>query len=573
MIQENLSPFKFLDAYQKEDKEIFFGRKDEVKELYHSLSGVKQLLLYGPSGSGKTSLIECGLRNKFSDLDWLAITIRRGNDINLAFSESVNKLLIEKISPKPDPNSPKVNDSIFTHFIQKLYEQSFRPIYLLFDQFEELLIQGIDEEKRRFFQNLNKLIQFKVPCKVILIMREDFIGHLSEFENLCPSLFQNRFRVEKMGKKAVHSVIHDILTSEYYLKWFDVEFTELLCDAIIKQLPDEKQEIELAHVQVFLGELWDRAVSVQTDNRKPLFKDSLIKDGDNLKSVLGTFLKKQFDALDPVFGEKTSLEVLSNMVTKQYTKLQVTEDALKKKLEADKIELKKSLIQLLGALEQRRIIRTVKVGEETKYELSHDVLAKLVGESLTENMKLREKAQELYDLYENRTDDLGQGEINNLLLYKTYRAYPDGLKNLLEKSVSKIEFEKNEKVRLQKRQLKHTKIFAAFIFILAVGVIISLIFAKKAQQEARDKERIATTALINFKITLAQRDSLRFKELETRAKTIIAVKGRPLEILDSMRSIYKTYNDTVPKMRWIYDSIDVIDKKMRLSKMALPNDE
>ena len=79
------SPFKFLDSYQQEDRDIFFGRDKEIDNLYHALSGVKHLLVYGPSGSGKTSLVECGLRNQFSDADWFALTIRRGNNINAAF--------------------------------------------------------------------------------------------------------------------------------------------------------------------------------------------------------------------------------------------------------------------------------------------------------------------------------------------------------------------------------------------------------------------------------------------------------------------------------------------------------
>ncbi|MEY4202663.1 MAG: hypothetical protein RL013_365, partial [Bacteroidota bacterium] len=64
------SPFKFLDAYDKDDEAIFFGREKETGALYEALSGVKHLLVYGPSGAGKTSLIECGLRNRFSDADW-----------------------------------------------------------------------------------------------------------------------------------------------------------------------------------------------------------------------------------------------------------------------------------------------------------------------------------------------------------------------------------------------------------------------------------------------------------------------------------------------------------------------
>jgi hypothetical protein len=101
------TPFKFLDSYQKEDYDIFFGREKETEGLYNALSGVKHLLVYGPSGAGKTSLVECGLRNQFSDADWFALTIRRGSNINTAFYERINEhLTIASPFPKI-PGCPK----------------------------------------------------------------------------------------------------------------------------------------------------------------------------------------------------------------------------------------------------------------------------------------------------------------------------------------------------------------------------------------------------------------------------------------------------------------------------------
>ena len=76
------SPFKFLDAYTKDDKDIFFGRENETVELYQKIFGGKILILYGISGTGKTSIINCGLANKFEDSDWLPISIRIVSNIN-----------------------------------------------------------------------------------------------------------------------------------------------------------------------------------------------------------------------------------------------------------------------------------------------------------------------------------------------------------------------------------------------------------------------------------------------------------------------------------------------------------
>jgi len=85
------SPFKFLDSFTKDDKEIFFGRDKETEELYHKIFESKILLVYCVSGTGKSSLINCGLAKKFNDTDWLPINIRRGNDIVESLEKGLKK--------------------------------------------------------------------------------------------------------------------------------------------------------------------------------------------------------------------------------------------------------------------------------------------------------------------------------------------------------------------------------------------------------------------------------------------------------------------------------------------------
>ena len=85
------SPFKFLDSFTKEDKDIFFGRDQETEELYQKVFESKLLLVYGVSGTGKSSLIQCGLANKFQESDWLPISIRRGGNINESLTNAIQK--------------------------------------------------------------------------------------------------------------------------------------------------------------------------------------------------------------------------------------------------------------------------------------------------------------------------------------------------------------------------------------------------------------------------------------------------------------------------------------------------
>lgn len=441
------APFKFLDAYQEKDSEIFFGREEETAQLYHALSGVKHLLVYGPSGAGKTSLIECGLRNQFSDADWYAITIRRRQNIVQDVFESINSELEEAISMDPITGLPVDQEINFGQAVEQLFDECFQPVYLLFDQFEELLLLGSQQEKEDFFARLNKLIKYRVPCRVLLVMREEFIGHLSEFEYLCPSLFRYRFRLEKMARSKVWQVVYQILITPQYAHAFSVVDSEELADRILSKLPDEKREIELTHVQVFLSELWDRAWGRIGEKKIPVLDASLIHENDDLQGVLDAFLKKQLQELENKHGKKVALEVLAAMISERHTKLQVTMEELQGELTRNSIQLQIPLAVLLEDLMNRRIIRTLRSSDENRYEITHDLLAFIVGENLTEEMQLREKANDIYRVYGERKGYFSQEELDYLRPYQQYKDYPDDLAERIVASQAYLKEQRDEELK------------------------------------------------------------------------------------------------------------------------------
>ena len=453
------SPFKFLDPYGREDREVFFGRDKETDELYDALSGVKHLLIYGPSGAGKTSLVECGLRNQFSDADWFALTVRRDGDITASIFSKINEALEEKIKLNPKTNLP-LNENIgFGQAIENLFAERYQPVYLLFDQFEELLILGSDEEKKDFFIRLNKLIRYKVPCRVMLIMREEFIGHLSEFEHLCPSIFQHRFRLEKMGRTKVREVILHTLQAPGHHSFFRVENAGQLADSILAKLPDERREIELTHVQVFLDELWARARKNNSGGGPPVLKKGLIKKDDNLETVLHSFLKKQLGELEKTYGEKIPLKLLAAMISERHTKLQLGESDLKKELNEKGIVPEKPLPGLLSELEKRRILRTLKSGEKTKYEISHDILAEVVGKNLPEEIILQKKAGDIYKVYQGRKGFFSQDDLDYIRPFKQYKKYPPELeKRIGESEVFLREKKEKELKKIQQQAEKERRL-------------------------------------------------------------------------------------------------------------------
>ncbi|MBC7778142.1 MAG: ATP-binding protein [Phycisphaerae bacterium] len=518
------SPFKFLDSYQQEDADIFFGREKETDALYNALSGVKHLLVYGPSGAGKTSLIECGLRNQFSDADWFAVSIRRGNNMTASVFARINEALQGKIDLDPKTKLPKNPDFDFGEAIENLFSERSQPVYLLFDQFEELLILGDEAEKKDFFTRLNRLIRYKVPCRVMLVMREEFIGHLSEFEPLCPSIFQHRFRLEKMGRSNVQSVIQQILEAEKYQSDFRAEQPAALAKTILAKLPDTQREIELAHVQVFLGELWDRAAPQKGE--LPVLHSGLVQENDNLERVLDSFLKKQMEQLEQSHGEKVPLELLAAMISERHTKLQLSAGDLENALTKNAVVLQKPLPDLLRDLEQRRIIRTLKSGEQTQFEISHDVLALVVGQNLTDEMKLREKAREIYRVYEGRSGMFSREDLDYLRAFEGYLGYSEGLGRRIsesEKHILAIQKQELEKALAARRR---ARLVAAGGFLLAVIALVAAVFAvsqtreaEKQRIEVQSQRNIAQQRLDQFLIAEAESKKLKVNEMIDRAKT------------------------------------------------------
>jgi hypothetical protein len=497
------SPFKFLDSYQQEDNDIFFGREKETNDLYHALSGVKHLLVYGPSGAGKTSLVECGLRNQFSDADWYALTIRRGADMTGSVFTEINKALREKIDLDPETQRPADPDTDFGQAIENLFSERYQPVYLLFDQFEELLISGSDTEKRDFFTRLNQLIRYKVPCRVMLIMREEFIGHLSEFEPLCPSIFQHRFRLEKMRKENVKEVVRQTLDAPHFRPHFRVENSDQLAESILGKLPDKSREIELAHVQVFLSELWDRAHKESNNDALPMLREGLIKEQDDLAGVLDSFLNKQLDELDPIYGEKAPLEVLAAMISERHTKLQLSAEELQKDLDIKEVVLKSPLSSLLRDLEQRRILRTIKAGEQTQYEISHDVLALVVGQNLTKEMQMRAKAADIYRVYEERKGFFSLEDLDYIRPYQQYKAYPQVLEQRIRVSEAELERKQREELEKTRRRLQ---IVRGLLALAVLAVLFAVFFAFDANRQKR------AVQLANIEIEKKRQDAERALE-------------------------------------------------------------
>lgn len=358
------SPFKFLDAYGQADKDIFFGRGEEIEQLYRLVFEASLVIVYGQSGTGKSSLIQCGLANRFQPTDWFQLFVRRTDNINDSLSREI----------RAHAHTPIDEGASVVEAVRSLYLDHLRPIYLIFDQFEELFIIGSVEEQQAFIATITELLASDVSCKIILSLREEYLAMLNRFEKAVPTLFNKRLRVEPMSRTNLTRVI----TGTTDALGIRLESGEATAGKIIDNLDDPRTGVQLAYLQVYLDRLYRRAAAAR-DGGPIVFTDEAVDETGKLGDVLEEFLEEQIAAIQaelrarhPAIEKDLVQHLLEEFVTVEGTKQPMSRADLAAR--APKAE--PCLDEALAALLRVRVLRQ----NDALFELSHDSLAGLISE-------------------------------------------------------------------------------------------------------------------------------------------------------------------------------------------------
>jgi GTPase SAR1 family protein len=372
---KKIYPFKFLDSYQREDKDFFYGRETEIELLYQMIFQTKILLIYGTSGTGKTSLIQCGLANKFQTYDWLSLYIRRGTNL-LASLDKVLCHESDDVFVYEEQNELKIKD--LHGKIEAVYKATFKPIYLMFDQFEELYILGTKDEQTQFIKTIQEILAVEQPVKVILSIREEYLGYLYEFEKEVPQLINKKLRVEPMNQLKVEEVIKSICSSKQSLISLKTGEEDEIVKAIYKKISgDEKNaSIQLPYLQVFLDSFYLKITNDETRKPEAVFTLEALNKIGNIGDVLRNFLDEQVLTIANKLDQKpeTIWKILKPFVTLDGTKEPLSIEKLSEQLTNEPKEI---IEKALNAFVNSRILRFTETNQ--LYEIAHDSLAKQIN--------------------------------------------------------------------------------------------------------------------------------------------------------------------------------------------------
>jgi energy-coupling factor transporter ATP-binding protein EcfA2 len=294
-----------IKPFTSDEQPLFFGRDQDIENLY-SLIFVKQIVvLYGKSGQGKSSLINAGIIPKLDEeKTFTYFNIRL---INYSKKEESNSLSpVQTVSLKLGQNidhSLKVhslidtilpNEDSFWYWIKKLQtiNSDQKKFILFFDQFEELFTypnnqieefslqlsdllyntipvrfrQRISEmdDKNEINEDLHDTLYDKPEIKVVFSIRSDRISLINHLAKRHPAILQNCYELESLNRNQVWNAINKPALIDDLSLFITPTFTytDDAINKIIAHITNEQDDrIDLATLQIICRYIEDQLVN------------------------------------------------------------------------------------------------------------------------------------------------------------------------------------------------------------------------------------------------------------------------------------------------------------------------
>jgi len=318
-----VNPFPGLRPFSIEESHLFFGREGQSEEVLNNLSKNRFVAVVGSSGSGKSSLMYCGLvpilHGGFiteAGAKWKVIVTRPGNDPigNLAEAIASNDKKTEKGHNKAIIRSVLESSSLgLVETIKQLDKEEDENILILADQFEELFRfkkkfdnTNSSNESFAFVKLLLEAVKQKdVPVYVVMTMRSDFIGECSQYQELTQFINNSHYLVPQMTRDNLRAAIEGPVAVG------GGKISDKLVNQLLNDVGDNPDQLPV--LQHALMRTWDYWIS----NRKVEEEMDIVhyEAIGCIETALSKHANEAYDELDP--DEKRICENLFKTLTER----------------------------------------------------------------------------------------------------------------------------------------------------------------------------------------------------------------------------------------------------------------
>lgn len=392
------SPYRGIHPFRYVDQQFFIGREKTVEALLAKVLIYRVVLLFGESGTGKSSVINAGLIPKLEEKGFYAERLRVR-----PFADK--PIFIERISTGQQEAGPFL-PSLFSQnrpgestveppslsyrldtFQTIIHEKAERanPV-LFFDQFEELFTlfsekSGEPSSEKMGLQSriidaiFDIMNNQTLKAKVVIIIREDFLGKLEVFSKKYPQIFDNYVRLGFLDRENAKRAILGPFERE---SLFSSRVTSPLAERIVQELSERGTDIEIhpTQLQIICAQLWDSYSSRVSEIALNQYEEL-----GGVKGILEGYLKTELDRIDPVL-RTLAVNILGSLITDSDTRDIVSSDKIKS-LVANKMPGSDTGIEeALKNLEKRRVINQTSQRDSLYYEVSSEYLIAPIKEEV-----------------------------------------------------------------------------------------------------------------------------------------------------------------------------------------------
>ena len=515
----HFNPFPGLRPFAPEESDLFFGREMESREVLQKLLTNRFITVIGASGTGKSSLIYCGVLPGIRDLGskesagWKMIMFRPGNDpfgnLGEAIAENITASGLQKTSIDNILLEMHLNQDGITSALKKFLIRGNEKMLIVVDQFEEIFRYSAlgdggskGTHATEFVEKLVRAVnQPESAIYTIITMRSDFIGECAHYQGLTQLINNSNYLVPHMDRENYRQAI------EGPVKYAGATIEPRLVETILDDIGDRTDQLPV--LQHALMRTWTYWQELDEPNRPLSFTD--YDAVGTMSDAMSRHANEAFEELDPRGRE--ICEKMFKIITEKGTDNKGIRHP-------SGVNIIKTIVhctseELFDVVEKFRIPsrsfltprQDVPLNEDSIIDLSHESLMRLWNrlrewvddEAASVQMYMRlSEASAMYQQGKTilwRPPDL-QLAINWRNQHKPTLAWAQRYDPAFERAMSYLrtsekEFldEEESKIRLQKRQIRRTKIVA---IILGTAAFISVAFMLFAfvQKIAADRAKV-----------------------------------------------------------------------------------
>jgi len=253
MAKAAANPYVGPRTFTYAERERFFGREREARDLLALVISERLVLFYAPSGAGKSSLLNTRLVPQLKEAGYAVLPmVRVGGELPAGVSGVDNififncllhldqhsgdpqrfaSMTLKDFLPRltsPDGEMYYYDDNIELAEDVDAYEE---PLHILIiDQFEEIVTTHLErwQDRETFFRQLEEAMAADPLLWVVLTLREDYVAALDPYAGLLSNRLRARFYMQRMDYEAALEAVRQ--PAQQYGRPFAPDVAETLVD-------------------------------------------------------------------------------------------------------------------------------------------------------------------------------------------------------------------------------------------------------------------------------------------------------------------------------------------------------